>query len=171
MEQFNKAYISPNLMAFNRIYQSFVGIYHDIALELGLSDSGFVILYTICETGDGCLQKDLSTMLSMSKQTINSSIRRLEKDDFLTTTPYEALYAYHKEPFTHAAKMEELAAYSVSKGFKGFKTMYKKYVESLKAQSGTIYIDNVTNFTNQPLELNAGDWEADDSGIFKKKRS
>ena len=73
-----------------------------------------------------------------------------EKDDFLTTTPYEALYAYHKEPFTHAAKMEELAAYSVSKGFKGFKTMYKKYVESLKAQSGTIYIDNVTNFTNQP---------------------
>ena len=91
-----------------------------------------------------------------------------EKDDFLTTTPDEALYAYHKEPFTHAAKMEELAAYSVSKGFKGFKTMYKKYVESLKAQSGTIYIDNVTNFTNQPLELNAGDWEADDSGIFKK---
>lgn len=91
-----------------------------------------------------------------------------EKDDFLSTTPYEALYAYHKEPFTHAAKMEELAAYSVSKGFKGFKTMYKKYVESLKAQSGTIYIDNVTNFTNQPLELNAGDWEADDSGIFKK---
>ena len=91
-----------------------------------------------------------------------------EKDDFFTTTPYEALYAYHKEPFTHAAKMEELAAYSVSKGFKGFKTMYKKYVESLKAQSGTIYIDNVTNFTNQPLELNAGDWEADDSGIFKK---
>lgn len=91
-----------------------------------------------------------------------------EKDDFLTTTPYEALYAYHKEPFTHAAKMEELAAYSVSKGFKGFKTMYKKYVESLKVQSGTIYIDNVTNFTNQPLELNAGDWEADDSGIFKK---
>ena len=91
-----------------------------------------------------------------------------EKDDFLTTTPYEALYAYHKEPFTHAAKMEELAAYSVSKGFKGFKTMYKKYVESLKAQSGTIYIDNVTNFTNQPLELNAGDREADDSGIFKK---
>ena len=91
-----------------------------------------------------------------------------EKDDFLTTTPYEALYAYHKEPFTHAAKMEELAAYSVSKGFKGFKTMYKKYVESLKAQSGTIYIENVTNFTNQPLELNAGDWEADDSGIFKK---
>ena len=80
-----------------------------------------------------------------------------EKDDFLTTTPYEALYAYHKEPFTHAAKMEELAAYSVSKGFKGFKTMYKKYVESLKAQSGTIYIDNVTNFTNPVAAVDGHD--------------
>ena len=84
MEQFNKAYISPNLMAFNRIYQTFDNIYHNIALKLGLSDSGFGILYTICETGDGCLQKDLCTMLSASKQTINSSIRKLEKDDFLT---------------------------------------------------------------------------------------
>lgn len=92
-----------------------------------------------------------------------------EKEDFFTTKPYEALYAYHKEPFTHAAKMEELAAYAQKeKGFKGFKSMYKKYVESLKTQSGTIYIDNVTNFTNQPLELNAGDWEADDLGIFRK---
>lgn len=46
--------------------------------------------------------------------------------------------------------------------------MYKKYVESLKAQSGTLYIENVTQFTNQPLELNAGEWEADDLGIHKK---
>ena len=92
-----------------------------------------------------------------------------EAEDFFTTKPYEALYAYHKEPFTHAATMEELASYALKeKGFKGFKTMYKKYVESLKAQSGTVYIDNVTNFTNQPLELNAGDWEADDTGIYKK---
>lgn len=77
MEQFNKAYISPNLMAFNRIYQTFDGIYHDIALELGLSDSGFVILYTICETGDGCLQKDLSTALCFqcqNRQSIHLSV-------------------------------------------------------------------------------------------------
>lgn len=92
-----------------------------------------------------------------------------EKEDFLTTAPYEALYAHHKEPFVHAAKMEELAAYALQKtGFRGFKAMYKKYVESLKAQNSTVYIDNVTRFTNQPLELNAGDWEADDGGVYKK---
>lgn len=91
-----------------------------------------------------------------------------EKEDFLTTEPYEALYAYHAQPFVHAAKMEELAAYSAAKGFKGFKNMYRQYVQSLKAQSSTIYIDNVTLFSGQPMELNAGDWEAGDDGIFKR---
>ena len=91
-----------------------------------------------------------------------------EKDDFLTTAPYEELYKLHKQPFVHAAKMEALAAYSTSKGFKGFKTMYKKYIESLSAQNGTVYIDNATMFTGQPLELSAGDWEADDSGVLRK---
>ena len=91
-----------------------------------------------------------------------------EKEDFLTPAPYEALYKFHKEPFVHATKMAELSAYAERMKFRGFKAMYKRYVESLKVQSGTVYIDNVTNFTGQPMELNAGDWEAEDTGIFKK---
>ena len=91
-----------------------------------------------------------------------------EKEDFLTTAPYEELYKLHAQPFDHAREMEALAAYSVSKGFKGFKNMYRQYVQSVKAQSSTIYIDNVTTFTGQPLELNAGDWAAGDDGIYKK---
>lgn len=91
-----------------------------------------------------------------------------EKDDFLTTAPYEELYKLREKPFVHAAKMESLALYSASKGFRGFKTMYKNYVQSLKPQNNPIYIDNVTSFTGQPLELNAGDWEACDDGIYKK---
>lgn len=90
------------------------------------------------------------------------------KDDFLTTAPYEGIYRLAKDPFAHARAVEELSAYAASVGFKGLKTMYKKYVESLKAQRDTVYIDNVTNFNGQPLELNAGDWEADESGISRK---
>lgn len=89
-----------------------------------------------------------------------------EKEEFLTTKPYEQLYKYHQQPFVHAAKMEELAVYAASKGFKGLKTMYKKYIQSLS--TNTIYIDNATSFTGQPLELNAGDWEAGDDGVYRK---
>lgn len=59
-----------------------------------------------------------------------------EKDDFLTPAPYEALYKFHKEPFVHATKMAELASYADSVKFKGFKAMYKRYVESLKVPAG-----------------------------------
>lgn len=91
-----------------------------------------------------------------------------EKDDFLTPAPYEELYKLHKEPFVHAAKLEALVSYANTKGFKGVKTMYKRYVESLKAQDGTVYINNATMFSSQPLELDAGDWEADDGGVRRK---
>ena len=89
-----------------------------------------------------------------------------EKEEFLTKKPYEELYKYHQQPFVHAAKMEELAVYAASKGFKGLKTMYKKYIQSLN--TNTIYIDNATSFTGQPMELNAGDWEAVDDGVYRK---
>lgn len=91
-----------------------------------------------------------------------------QPEEFLCTRPYEALYEYHDRPFEHEAKLQELAAYAASKGFRGFKTMYKKYIEGLRNKSGMIYIDNATRFTGQELELNAGDWEATDFGVTRR---
>ena len=91
-----------------------------------------------------------------------------EKEDFLTTAPYEELYKSAREPFRHARELEELSEYAASKGFKGLKGMYKHYLESLKAQQDTVYIDNVTAFDKQPIELAAGDWEADEDGVRRK---
>lgn len=91
-----------------------------------------------------------------------------EQEDFLTPAPYEELYELRNEPFVHARTMEELAIYATSKGFKSFKGMYRKYVESIKLQANTFYIDNATAFTGQELELNAGGWEATDDGIYRK---
>ena len=65
---------------FNRLYKELDDLYHEIALGMGLSDSAFVILYTLCELGDGCLQKDICGVSFLSKQTINSSIRKLERE-------------------------------------------------------------------------------------------
>lgn len=71
------------LKEFNHIYREIDELYHAMALERGLSDSAFIILYNICELGDGCLQKDISRIACISKQTINSSIRKLEKEGYL----------------------------------------------------------------------------------------
>ena len=71
-------------------------------------------------------------------------------EDFLTPAPYEALYQFHDRPFLHETKLQEAGVYAVNQGFRGFKSVYKKYIESLKAQAGTVYVDNVTSFTGQP---------------------
>ena len=49
-----------------------------------LTDSAFLILYCLLELGDGCSQKDICKLYSISKQTINSSVKSLENKGFLT---------------------------------------------------------------------------------------
>ena len=71
------------LKEFNRIYRGMEEIYHKIALNIGISDSAFIILYNILELGDGCLQKDICNMSFISKQTVSSSIHKLENQGLL----------------------------------------------------------------------------------------
>ena len=68
---------------FNRLYKELDDMYHDIAFRLGISDSAFTIFCIIAELGDGCLQKDICYQAYANKQTINSSIRKLEKEEYL----------------------------------------------------------------------------------------
>lgn len=83
-KEIDKPYISDPLQEFNRIYKRSNEIYHNIALRLGLSNSAFDILYSICELGDGCLQKDICAATFIPKQTVNSSIRQLEAAGYMT---------------------------------------------------------------------------------------
>lgn len=71
------------LEEYNRIYREIDKLYHDIALKVGLSDSAFLIFYSIFELGEGCLQKDICEAHFISKQTIHSSIKKIEKDGYI----------------------------------------------------------------------------------------
>lgn len=68
---------------FNSLFKEITDVYHNIALKSGISDSAFLILYVIVELGCGCTQKDIVEMYYMSKQTINSSIKKLEKAGYI----------------------------------------------------------------------------------------
>ena len=63
------------------------GLYHEMAVRMGISDSVMNILYVICEKGDRCLQSEISKLTGMSRQTINSAIRKLEKDGIVYLMP------------------------------------------------------------------------------------
>lgn len=74
---------SYELREFDRLYRELEDIYHSLAIRSGLSDSAFVIFYFIMEYGEGCLQKEISDRYSISPQTVNSSVRNLEKKGYL----------------------------------------------------------------------------------------
>lgn len=71
------------LKEFDSLYKMIDDIYHEIALSIHLTDSAFIILYCLLELGDGCSQKDICKLYSISKQTINSSVKSLESKGFL----------------------------------------------------------------------------------------
>lgn len=75
---------SQELKEVNRLYKELDDIYHDISLRLGISDSVLIILYSIVEMGDGCIQKDISEKFSISRQTINSAIKKLQSQGYIT---------------------------------------------------------------------------------------
>lgn len=58
-------------------------LYHQAARKLGVSDSVLCVLYMIHEQGDGCLLRSICSDSGISKQTINSALRNLERDGIL----------------------------------------------------------------------------------------
>ena len=79
-----KPVISKPLLEFNKFYKELNDLYHETALNAGLSESSFDILYSVFELGDGCLQSDIQKISFLPKQTINSSIHKLEKEGYIS---------------------------------------------------------------------------------------
>ena len=55
-------------------------LYHLASLKLNITDSVSIVLYSIYDSGGSCLLSDVYKNSGISKQTVNSAIRRLEKE-------------------------------------------------------------------------------------------
>lgn len=75
--------ISKELKRYNYLFGETGTAYHEMYRRLGLSDSAISILYAILERGDCCLLRDICRSTGLSKQTVNSSLRKLEAEEIL----------------------------------------------------------------------------------------
>lgn len=82
-----KIYVSKEMKRFNYLIGEIDAAYHEMSLKLGLSDSAMRILYTICDNGECCLLQEICRRSGVSKQTINSAIRKLEKEGIVYLEP------------------------------------------------------------------------------------
>ena len=68
--------------------ESLIGCaYHEAALKMHLADSELCILYTLHTHGPGCLQSTLYKETGLTKTTVNSALKKLEKGGTLYLTP------------------------------------------------------------------------------------
>lgn len=63
-------------------------LYHHASLKLGLTDSASMVLYAIYDNGEDCLLSDIYKQSGVSKQTVNSAIRNLEKKRIIYLEQY-----------------------------------------------------------------------------------
>ena len=77
---------NTSIQRFNHLLGEMEATYHDISLQLGLSDSVSKILYTICDKGDHCPLTLICRQNGLSKQTVNSAIRKLEQQGAVRLT-------------------------------------------------------------------------------------
>lgn len=77
------------LIRYNRIFKDTDKIYHNFAKRCGLSDCAFWILYLLRETDTQYTQADICNMLYMPRQTVNSALKNLQKDEYICLTQAE----------------------------------------------------------------------------------
>lgn len=72
---------------FNQIDGQIARTYHAAAVKFGLSDSELWVLYYLLVRGPRCLQAELCHDTGLSRSTVNSALKRLEKEDILCLSP------------------------------------------------------------------------------------
>lgn len=89
-------------------------------------------------------------------------------DDFGNSEePYKEVF-FQPTAFLKKRTLDRLTVEANKCGFKGFKATYKAFENSMrKGNSSNGSLVNPTDFPNQPMELECGDWLCDSSGVSK----
>lgn len=68
---------------FNIVNGAISSCYHEAALKLGISDAEMNVLYVLSYEGNGCYQSLLYKNTGLTRSTVNTIIRRFEKEELL----------------------------------------------------------------------------------------
>ena len=79
----------------NNIYKKNCEVYYKLASHFGMTETMFDILYFVRENDGGYTQAQLCESLHLRKQTVNSALKKLEKDGVI---------CYHRILETRRAK-------------------------------------------------------------------
>lgn len=89
-----------------------------------------------------------------------------KKDYIETTTPYEWLAQFKDNKLKLQQMSFIIREQAGAVGVKNFMTLYRAYMESVNTANYAT-VANTTNFTDQEIELDCGEWSCDDTGVSR----
>lgn len=78
-----KEELYEKICKINCLLEDADSLYHQAALKLGVSDSAMLVLYMLYTNGGECRLYDIYKLSGICKQTINSAVRKLEKEELI----------------------------------------------------------------------------------------
>lgn len=77
----------PDVKRYSYLTSRIDSVYHEAAWKCGVSDSAMRILYVVCLHGEECRLSEIISLSGISKQTVNSALRKLEMEKVLELKP------------------------------------------------------------------------------------
>ena len=75
--------IGHKLKQLNVMLSELDSVYQSLLKANNVSDSEYIVMLYIQELGEGCSQKDIADNSLISKKTVNSTIKKFEKDGYI----------------------------------------------------------------------------------------
>ena len=132
-----------NIRRINYLMTEIDALYHQAAVKMRLSDSVARVLYTIYEAKGSCLLSEIYKKTGVSKQTINSALRKLEQEGILYLEPYKGnakkviltskgeQYVEQTVAKLYAAEIRSFASWSEAE-MKMYISLIRKDIDSLQ---------------------------------------
>lgn len=106
-------------------------------------------------------------MIAIERQAIQGAGVTFEYEDFDHGRVFEYLTSI-KDPYEQGMEERRMAVLASKLEFKDFKKLLGLYKKKLKEVSMPVFSeDGISEFGEQPFELNTGEWRADESGVWR----
>ncbi|MCI9134288.1 MAG: MarR family transcriptional regulator [Lachnospiraceae bacterium] len=139
--------IQTYLLELNRLDKRLGGLYRRAAVSLGMSDCAMWILYMLLLENHEMTQQELGEYLQFPKQTINSSVGALRRQEYVQLCPIPG--TKNKKAVSFTAKGRQFAGEQVGKaieaegraisrmsreGMDRLMELYKEYLELMQEE-------------------------------------
>lgn len=135
--------VSEKVKQLNSMLSELDNLYQTLLACSSLSDSEYIVLFSILSLGEGCLQKDIAENGFVNKKTINSTIKKLQKEGLikLKAGKYPNMHIYLTEQGKDFVKSSVIPVIEVentvlnkmpAEAFQTLVNGYSKYIDNFR---------------------------------------